>query len=294
MAGGGCDRTDHKLQSLPGKNPVPNTPAPRTTRKLLTAGKGLSAGLARSPRPLEQSLETGRNFPEKKRGGRARPAARWAPAAVAPQLPERQEAPAPPGRPGPRPRAPQEKRAGSRARREPDSRRGRRGDGAPPARGAPWPIWGAHARAKRVTCGEQGERRKIPKARSRRPTLCLPPVPLRGGNGLPDAPAPGPPPARGPRPAARAPPALPSTSLPRALLGASRRCPAFPCFGGEPPAKRAWHSLARTPKRTSCSPSFTPELPHPWPLVGAQAGSEPPRGRRSGDYWNSPRAGDGR
>lgn len=50
---------------------------------------------------------------------------------MAPQLPERQEAPAPPE---PRPGAPQGKRAGSRtrARREPDSRRGRKGNGAPP------------------------------------------------------------------------------------------------------------------------------------------------------------------
>lgn len=133
VAGVGCDQSDHKLQSLPGKNQFPNTPAPGTARRLLAAGKGPSAGLALAPSPLEQSLEAGRNFPERKRGGRARPAARWAPATAAPQLPERQEAPAPPGRPRPRPRAPQGKRAGSRARREPDSRRGRRGDGAPPA-----------------------------------------------------------------------------------------------------------------------------------------------------------------
>lgn len=165
--GGGGDHTYHKPQSVPWK----------VSSRTLTHGEqradsspqerrpsGPSAGLARAPGPLEQTLETGRNFPERTRGGRAGPAARWAAAAVAPQLPERQKAPAPPAPPGPRPRAPQGRRTGRRAHRQPDSRRVRGVDEVPPAGGAPRPVWGAHARTKRVTCGELGEHRKTPEA----------------------------------------------------------------------------------------------------------------------------------
>lgn len=89
--------------------------------------RGPSAGPARAPSPLEQSLDTGRNFPERKRRGSAGSASRSVPAAAAPQLPEGQEAPAPPAGPGPRPGAPPGKRAEGRtsAGLKPDSGGGR-------------------------------------------------------------------------------------------------------------------------------------------------------------------------
>lgn len=133
---GGCDHGNHKPQSLPRETQFPNVSAPGTTRRLLSTRqpRGPSGGLARAPSPLEQSLETGRNFSESESGGRAGPEARWAPAAGAPQLPERQKRPAPPGRPQPRPRVPRGERAERRKgiRPEPDSRQGHGEDGAPP------------------------------------------------------------------------------------------------------------------------------------------------------------------
>lgn len=104
--GGGCDHGNHKPQSLHRKAQLPATPAPETARRLPSTGKtaaGARRGPARAPSRLGQSLETGRNFPERKRRVRAGPAARSAPASAAPQLPQRQEAPAPPAPPASRP-----------------------------------------------------------------------------------------------------------------------------------------------------------------------------------------------
>ena len=98
--------------------------------------RGLGAGPARAPSRLGQSLETERNFPERKRRVGAGPAACSAPASTAPQLPESQEAPAPPAGPERRPGAPHGKRAGRRtaARQEPNSGRCRGGARGRPAR----------------------------------------------------------------------------------------------------------------------------------------------------------------
>lgn len=61
--------------------------------------EGGRGGRARAPSRPRQSLETGRNFPGRKRRVRAGAAARSAPATAAPQLPQRQEEAAPPARP---------------------------------------------------------------------------------------------------------------------------------------------------------------------------------------------------
>ncbi|XP_044915608.1 serine/arginine repetitive matrix protein 1-like [Felis catus] len=80
-----------------------------------------------------------------------------------------------------------------------------------------------------------------------------------------------PPPARGPGPA------RPSRHLPPAR--SSRRLPPSPRFpgprfGGEVPTERRWRRRGGTPRRTSCSPPFTPELLHPKAPVGFRAGSD--------------------
>lgn len=190
----------------------------------------------------------------KKRRGGAGPAARSAPAAAAPQLPERQETPAPPGQgpgPGRRRRGPEAAPAPARSP-IPGGVVEVTAPG-PPTREAPRPGWGARTRTKTITCGELGECRKMPEARSRLPPLCLR---LSGSE------------EEMGRPAPPAPPALPSTSLRRALPGASRCSPAFPVLDLERALdQRAWRCQAWTPNRTSCSPPLTPELLNSRPLV---------------------------
>lgn len=87
-------------------------------------------------------------------------------------------------------------------------------------------------------------------------------------------------PAPRPRPPPRGPGAArPSQHLP--LARCSLRLPPLPplslALGASPQPRELGDRQAGTPKRTSCSPPFTPELLHSWPLVGVQAGSDPPR-----------------
>lgn len=252
--------------------------------------RGPSTGLARAPSPLEQSLETGRNFPERKRGGAAGPAARSAPAAAAPQLPERQEAPTPPARPA---RAQARAPAGEAGRtphprpREPDSRRGCGGDGAPPARGArPGAARlrsppGAHVRAERVTCGERGERRRIPRpeADGRRFVSVLsgseeeemgrpsPPPPAR------PRPRP-PPPARRPRP--RPPfPAPPSGALFPAPPAAAALL-SQPSLWGQAPDRKGLATPDRDPQQDLLLSVIHPRVASSQAPNGRSGRSDPP------------------
>ncbi|XP_045301267.1 extensin-like isoform X1 [Leopardus geoffroyi] len=103
-----------------------------------------------------------------------------------------------------------------------------------------------------------------------------------------------PPPARGPSPA------RPSRHLPPAR--SSRRLPPSPRFPGprfmgEVPTERRWQRRGGTPRRTSCSPPLPLSYFIPRPQWAFGPGVTPipaRRSRRSGDSWNSPRAGEGR
>lgn len=95
LAGGGVrsQKPQTALASPENATPPPARPPAEPRTDSCPRGRrpsGLSAGLARAPRPLEQSFEARRNFPESRRRGGAGPAARAAPAAAGPQLPERQ------------------------------------------------------------------------------------------------------------------------------------------------------------------------------------------------------------
>lgn len=210
---------------------------------------------------------------------------------MTPQLPERQKALAPPGRPGPRPRAPGP--AGKadwpprpQATGFPTDSRRRRSSArlrSPSARlGSPHPHEESYLR--RAGRAQEDYRGPKPTAAALSPSR---PTPRRKWAALRPRPRPAPCPSpRRPgavRSSQHLPPARCSGSLPP--------LPCFPWLRGETPVKRAWRRPAETPERTFCSPHFTPELPHPFPLMGAQPGSDPQRGRRSGESWNSPRAG---
>ncbi|XP_053763433.1 translation initiation factor IF-2-like [Panthera pardus] len=137
----------------------------------------------------------------------------------------------------------------------------------PPTRGAPQPGCGARVRLKSYLrrVGRAQEEFPRPEADGRRF------VSLQSGSEEEMGSAAPPPPARGPGPA------RPSRHLPPAR--SSRRLPPSPRFpgprlGGEVPTERRWRRRGGTPRRTSCSPPFTPELLHPKAPVGFRAGSD--------------------
>ncbi|XP_039691865.1 translation initiation factor IF-2-like [Pteropus medius] len=252
-----------------------NTPAPETTCRLLATGKA-ARGAQRGPGARAES--TGTNFRNREKLSREDAPGACGSLGSSRRGPSTSRAlessgPAPPGRPGPRPRAPQGKRTDRRAL-------------SPSARlGSPRPHEESYLR--RAGRAQEDSRGPKPTAAALSPSR---PTPRRKWAAL----RPRPWPAPRPRPPPRRPGAVSSSRhLPPARYsGSLPPLPGFPWLRGEPPVKRAWRRRAKTPKRTSCSPHFTPELPHLLPLVGAQAGSDPSRGRRSGDSWNSPRAGD--
>lgn len=221
--GEGCDARNHRPHSLPRKTQRRRPPARGTTHGLLPSRKAAERA-QRGPGARTEATRTKFRSPEKlsreqaprRRGacrsrcsGRRGPSTSRAPVSAGPARSTRSQARGPAAR------------AGRRPQRRPPGARGRagsqRGPPGPPARGAPCPARGAHTRAKAITCGERGEAGRFPRPEANgRRFVCPCPAPGRKWA------------ARHPRPAARAPPALPGTSLRRALPGASRCLPAGP------------------------------------------------------------------
>lgn len=268
--GGGRGRRPHIPQTAISslESQFSNTHARGTTRRLLATGKAAK----RAQRgPGARPGSTGTNFRNREklsredarrpRGAcgslgcsRRGPSTPRAPEGSRPARPARAQAPGPAGKADGPSRPPATGfPTGSRSRRSSARRR------SPSARlGSPRPHEESYLR--RAGRAQEDSRGLKPTAAALSPSR---PTPRRKRAALrprPRSPPPAPPP--GCRPLFPTPPSGRSS-------GSLPPLPRFPWLRGKPPVKRAWRRRAETPKRTSCSPHLTPELPHPLPLVGA-------------------------